>query len=211
MPEFLGHPIGDHRGLLERRLVVLSPQQICGRLFEREAFVAHDLICDFCAATGIAWHPGLQHPPRLNETLSYPALRLLARVKERVPRWLDGPLNPPSRQEQERYAAYYRDAGDLRFTPDLSPLRPRWWICWCASARSCPPRPVAPDPDRGGPQATSSSRPSITSPLKKSARRLALSSSGERGAGGPAATAGAAAGGDAAGSGNGPGACAGWA
>ncbi len=63
-----------------------------------------------------------------------------------MPRWLDGPLNPPSRQEQERYAAYYRDAeawvratffperdrpraepvlrdeGDLRFTPDLSPL-----------------------------------------------------------------------------------------
>jgi hypothetical protein len=46
VPEFLGHPIGDHRGLLERRLVVLGPQQICGRLFEREAFVADDLICD---------------------------------------------------------------------------------------------------------------------------------------------------------------------
>ncbi len=165
-PGSFGHHICDHRRILERWLAVFEPQQFCVRLFEREAFLAGDLIRDFCAASGIAWHPALQHPPRLNATLSYPALRLLARVNERVPRWIDGRLNPnrsvlaagflecfaghpryrPSRQEQERYAAYYRDSeawvratffpergrlwaepvlrdeDDPRFAPDLSPL-----------------------------------------------------------------------------------------
>ncbi len=165
-PGRFGHHICDHRGILERWLTVFGRQQICVRLFEREAFVAGDLIRDFCAASGIAWHPAMQPPPRLNETLSYAALRLLARVNERVPRWIDGRLNPnrsvlgkaflacfadhpryrPSREEQERYAAFYRDSeawvratffpersrlwadpvlrdeNDPRFAPDLSPL-----------------------------------------------------------------------------------------
>lgn len=165
-PGRFGHHICDHRGILERWLAEFAVPQVCVRLFEREAFVAGDLIRDFCAAAGIAWHPALQQPPHLNETLSYPALRLLARVNERVPRWIDGCVNPnrpvlgaaflecfadhprylPSRAEQQRYAAFYRDSeawvrttffpersrlwaetevreeDDPRFTPDLSPL-----------------------------------------------------------------------------------------
>lgn len=68
-PGHFGHHICDHRGILERWLAVFGREQICVRLFAREAFVAGDLIRDFCAATGIVWHPTLQHPPRLNETL----------------------------------------------------------------------------------------------------------------------------------------------
>ncbi|MEB3256017.1 MAG: hypothetical protein VKJ05_06480, partial [Synechococcaceae cyanobacterium] len=145
-PGHFGHHICDHRGILERWLAVFGQQQIRVRLFAREAFVAGDLIRDFCAATGIAWHPALQHPPRLNETMPYAAQRLLARVNERVPRWIDGRLNPnrpvlgaaflecfagqppyrPSREEQQRYDAFYRDSEDwVRAT--FFPERSRLW------------------------------------------------------------------------------------
>ena len=78
--------------------------------------------------------------------MPYAAQRLLARVNERVPRWIDGRLNPnrpvlgaaflecfagqppyrPSREEQQRYDAFYRDSEDwVRAT--FFPERSRLW------------------------------------------------------------------------------------
>ena len=115
------------------------------RLFERQSFEAGNLIRDFCVAAGIDWQPGLQMPARLNETLSYQAIRLLARVNEQVPRWIDGLINPnraalassflecfatfpayrPSRSELESYSAFYRDSEEwvrATFFPQRSQL-----------------------------------------------------------------------------------------
>lgn len=129
-PGSFGHHICDHRGILERWRAAFPSAAFTVRLFERQSFVAGDLIRDFCDASGVDWRPDQQMPPRLNETLSYQALRLLARINERVPRWLDGRINPnraalassflesfatfppycPSRSELMRYSAHYRDS-----------------------------------------------------------------------------------------------------
>lgn len=129
-PGSFGHHICDHRGILERWMAAFTSSTFSVRLFERQSFAAGDLIRDFCIAAGIDWHPDLQMPPRLNETLSYQAMRLLARINEQVPRWIDGRINPnraalassflesfasfppycPSRSELERYNAFYRDS-----------------------------------------------------------------------------------------------------
>lgn len=145
-PGSFGHHICDHRGILERWLAVFAPSSFCVRLFERQSFEAGDLIRDFCTAAGIDWHPGLQMPPRLNETLSYQAIRVLARINEHVPRWIDGHINPnravlatsfldcfasfppyqPSRSERERYSSFYRDSEEwVRAT--FFPQRSRLW------------------------------------------------------------------------------------
>jgi hypothetical protein len=144
-PGNFGHHICDHRGILERWLAAFPLSPFCVRLFERQSFEAGDLIRDFCAAAGIDWHPELRMPPRLNETLSYQAIRLLARINEQVPRWINGQINPnraalassflecfasfpayrPSRSELERYSAFYRDSEEwvrATFFPQRSQL-----------------------------------------------------------------------------------------
>lgn len=144
-PGSFGHHICDHRGILERWLAAFPSSPFCVRLFERQSFEAGDLIRDFCAAAGIDWQPELRMPPRLNETLSYQAIRLLARINEQVPRWLNGQINPnraalassflecfasfpayqPSRSELERYSAFYRDSEEwvrATFFPQRSQL-----------------------------------------------------------------------------------------
>jgi hypothetical protein len=144
-PGSFGHHICDHRGILERWLAAFPSSSFCVRLFERQSFEAGDLIRDFCAAAGIDWQPGLQMPPRLNETLSYQAIRLLARINEQVPRWINGQINPnraalassflecfasfpayrPSRSELERYSAFYRNSEEwvrATFFPQRSQL-----------------------------------------------------------------------------------------
>lgn len=144
-PGSFGHHICDHRGILERWLAAFPSSPFCVRLFERQSFEAGDLIRDFCAAAGIDWQPELRMPPRLNETLSYQAIRLLARINEQVPRWINGQINPnraalassflecfasfpayrPSRSELERYSAFYRDSEEwvrATFFPQRSQL-----------------------------------------------------------------------------------------
>lgn len=144
-PGSFGHHICDHRGILERWLAAFPSSPFCVRLFERQSFEAGDLIRDFCAAAGIDWQPELRMPPRLNETLSYQAIRLLARINEQVPRWLNGQINPnraalassflecfasfpayrPSHSELERYSAFYRDSEEwvrATFFPQRSQL-----------------------------------------------------------------------------------------
>jgi hypothetical protein len=145
-PGSFGHHICDHRGILERWLAEFAPSSFCVRLFERQSFVAGDLIRDFCTAAGIHWHPGLQMPPRLNETLSYQAIRLLARINEHVPRWIDGRINPnravlgasfldcfasfppyqPSCSERERYRSFYHDSEEW-VRAAFFPQRSRLW------------------------------------------------------------------------------------
>lgn len=144
-PGSFGHHICDHRGILERWLGAFPSSPFCVRLFERQSFEAGNLIRDFCVAAGIDWQPGLQMPARLNETLSYQAIRLLARINEQVPRWIDGLINPnraalassflecfatfpayrPSRSELESYSAFYRDSEEwvrATFFPQRSQL-----------------------------------------------------------------------------------------
>jgi hypothetical protein len=145
-PGSFGHHICDHRGILERWMAAFASATFTVRLFEHQSFVAGDLIRDFCEACGVEWHQNLAMPARLNETLSYQAIRLLARINEKVPRWLDGRINPnraalassflesfasfppyrPSRSEQERYSAFYRDSEEwVRAT--FFPQRERLW------------------------------------------------------------------------------------
>ena len=111
------HRICNHRQTVELWQRYF-PVPLHIRLFSRREFVDGDLLADFCQACGIARGDQLCWPGEEdNQTLSWPAMKLLIELNKRIPRF------------QGKQIKYLR--GDLakyisRHFPGIFPMRHRW-------------------------------------------------------------------------------------
>ncbi|MEB3334024.1 MAG: hypothetical protein VKP70_03470 [Cyanobacteriota bacterium] len=132
----------NHQKFLERWLAVVPRECMQVRLFDRQHFLDGDLYRDFFGTSRLDYLDGVELPARENESLSYPALRMLALVNSRIPNHVKNRQNElrgnitrhlsnycsdyssilPTMDKVDEFDHYYRQSNDYvreNFFPDL--------------------------------------------------------------------------------------------
>jgi hypothetical protein len=90
-------------------------------------FFGGDLFSDFFSATGLDYISLSDHPPRCNQSLSYPALRLLAEINKILPPYVDGSPNPDRRGIDFYIEEYFSHDPPLRPTRKLVSMYDKYY------------------------------------------------------------------------------------
>ncbi len=115
------HRICNHRQTVEMWQRYF-PDPLHIRLFSRQEFVDGDLLADFCQACGIARGDQLCWPgEEYNQTLSWPAMKLLIELNRQFPRFQGKQINY-LRADLAKYISGHF-SGHLRYVPSLEECR----------------------------------------------------------------------------------------
>ena len=117
----------DHKSFLSLWLSVIPRHHFVVRLYDHSQFLGGDLFFDFFSAAGLDYSLLLDYPPRCNQSLSYPALRLLAEINKILPPFIDGLPNPGRRGIDFYIEEYFSHYPPLRPTRKLVSMYDKYY------------------------------------------------------------------------------------
>lgn len=97
----------NHQKTLEDFGIVFGEENLIPRLYDGKDFKNGSLFEDFIEAIGGTWDQKYIIPPKINESLSEFGIKLLSRFNKKVPRFIDGRLNPKRKGVVDYFESHF--------------------------------------------------------------------------------------------------------